>query len=71
MTPERWQQIKAVLEEVDSAPAEQRAGILDRLCQGDPELRRELEPFLAPGDGGGTFIHGLIGQQAASWVRQP
>ncbi|MCX6620912.1 MAG: serine/threonine-protein kinase, partial [Acidobacteria bacterium] len=68
MTPERWQRIKAVLEEVDPAPAADRAGILDRLCADDPELRLEVEPFLSD-DGAGTFIHGVIGVEAASLSR--
>ena len=65
MTPERWQQIKAVLEAVDSAPLAERPGIVDRLCDGDSDLRREVEPFLAE-VGGGTFIKGAISEQAAS-----
>jgi serine/threonine protein kinase/tetratricopeptide (TPR) repeat protein len=68
MTPERWRRIKAVLEEVDSAPAADRASILDRLCDGDPELRREVGPFLSE-DGAGTFIHAVIAEQAASLGR--
>ena len=65
MTPERWQRIKAALEEVDSAAPTDRAGMLDRLREIDPELRQELDPFLSE-QGAGTFIHGLIGEQAAS-----
>jgi serine/threonine protein kinase len=65
MTADLWQRIKAVLEEVDSAPAADRSGILDRLCAGDPELRREVEVFLED-DGHGTFIQGMIREQAAS-----
>ena len=65
MTPERWQRIKDVLEAIDSASAADRATTLDRLCHGDSELRRDVEPFLSDA-GAGTFIHGVIGQQAAS-----
>ena len=65
MTPERWQQIKALLEAVDEAPEADRATTLDHLCKGDPELRREVEPFLVNA-GAGTFLHGVIGEQAAS-----
>ena len=65
MTPERWQQLKNVLEEVDSAPAQERSAVLERLCAGDPDLLREVSPFLAESDSG-TFIRGVIGEQAAS-----
>ena len=64
MTPERWQRINDVLEAIDAAPAADRSKLLDRLCEGDPELRREVEPFLS-GATAGTFLHGVIGEQAA------
>jgi hypothetical protein len=41
MTPERWQQIKGVLQSgLDLAPSE-RAAFLDRACEGDEPLRHE------------------------------
>ncbi len=66
MTPERWQRINEVLEAVDSAPQSGRADILDRLCEGDPDLRSEVESYLVE-TGEGTFLHGVIGEQAASF----
>ncbi|NNF59131.1 MAG: serine/threonine protein kinase, partial [Rhodothermaceae bacterium] len=46
MTPERWQQIAAVLDEVlDLDPAE-RPAALDALCGTDPDLRREVSDML-------------------------
>jgi tetratricopeptide (TPR) repeat protein len=68
MTPERWQQIKTVLEEVDSLPPDERPAALDRLCRDDADLRREVESFLAD-SGGGTFIRNAIGEEAASLDR--
>ncbi len=65
MTPERWQRIKAILEEMETTPDAGRAESLDRLCQGDAELIREVKSFLDESSAG-TFIHGLIGEQAAS-----
>ena len=65
MTPELWQRIKAVLEEVDAASAADRIGILARLSTRDPELRGEVEPYLSE-DGEATFIQNVIGEQAAS-----
>jgi eukaryotic-like serine/threonine-protein kinase len=49
MTPERWQQIKSVLDRVlELAPGE-RSAFLDRACSGDPSLRNEVEELLAGG----------------------
>jgi serine/threonine-protein kinase len=51
MTPERWQQVKAVLASaLERAPKERRA-YLDQACT-EPELRREVESLLAAQDGG-------------------
>src|SRR6476660_2948184 len=54
MTPERWQQIKALLDVVGSMPRPERAAYLERVCAPDPELRREVEKFLAAVDEAGT-----------------
>jgi tetratricopeptide (TPR) repeat protein len=70
MTPERWQRIKAILEEIDIAKEGERETILDRLVEADPELRREVQPFLDDA-GAGTLIHGMIGEQAASFSQTP
>jgi tetratricopeptide (TPR) repeat protein len=64
MTPERWQRIKAALEEVDAAAESKRESVLERLCAGDADLRREVEPFLND-VGEGTFIRDAIGPKSA------
>ena len=47
MTPERWQQIDHLLQQViDVRPAERRAR-LDELCLGDADLRREIESLIS------------------------
>jgi len=47
MTPERWQQVKGVLENVlERAPSE-RAVFLLQACDGDQALRQEVESLLA------------------------
>src|SRR5919197_1314559 len=47
MTPERWQQIKAVLAAaLERAPAE-RAAFLEEACGGDHALRAEVESLIA------------------------
>lgn len=48
MTPERWQQVKAVLDgALERNPAE-RLVYLDEACGRDAELRQEVESLLAP-----------------------
>jgi serine/threonine protein kinase len=47
MTPERWQEIKKVLEVALSLEAAQRGPYLDETCSSDPELRQEVESLLA------------------------
>jgi serine/threonine protein kinase len=51
MTPERWQQIRGVLEEALELPAAQRSAFLQRNCSADPSLRLEVETLLASSPG--------------------
>lgn len=47
MTPERWQQVKRLLESaLDRNPVE-RAALLDNACKDDLSLRREVESLIA------------------------
>jgi serine/threonine protein kinase len=47
MTPERWQQIRNVLERALEMAPEQRSGFLAQACSSDLSLRREVETLLA------------------------
>jgi phage gp37-like protein len=47
MNPERWQQIRDLLEQALELAPEQRAALLDRSCVSDPSLRQEVEVLLA------------------------
>ena len=47
MTPERWQQVKGVLEEALELTADERSAFLDRACLTDHSLRREVESLLS------------------------
>src|SRR5262245_20203446 len=51
MTPERWQQVKAVFGEAIELPAAERAAFLERECAGDAELRSEIESLLTAHEG--------------------
>jgi serine/threonine protein kinase len=50
MTPERWQQIREVLEEAQELEPAQRSAFLDRACWSDESLRQEVEVLLASSD---------------------
>ena len=56
MTPDRWQQVKAVLSDALEREAAARTAFLDDACQGDEELRREVESLLASEAEIGDFI---------------
>ncbi|MGD0414872.1 MAG: serine/threonine-protein kinase [Terriglobales bacterium] len=50
MTPERWQQIRDVLEEAQEREPALRSAFLARACLSDQSLRQEVEVLLASGD---------------------
>jgi eukaryotic-like serine/threonine-protein kinase len=50
MTPERWQQVKGVLEQALALAPEERSAFLDRSCPPDPSLRQEVETLLSSSD---------------------
>jgi serine/threonine protein kinase/Tol biopolymer transport system component/Tfp pilus assembly protein PilF len=56
MTPERWQQIKAVLEEALERDPPERESFLDKACAGDSDLRAEVEALLDSHARSGDFI---------------
>jgi eukaryotic-like serine/threonine-protein kinase len=58
MTPERWQEIRDVLEKaLELAPGE-RSAFLNRACSSDQSLRREVETLLASSDDlRSSFLH--------------
>lgn len=76
MTPERWQQIRVVLDEVLGAQPEQRTALLELGCNGDTALRREIDSLLIGGSGCTEEFLGLpalvatiLGENSAtSWV---
>jgi len=52
MTPERWQQVKGVLQQVLEVDPPARAKFLDQACDGDETLRLEVESLLADENAG-------------------
>jgi tetratricopeptide (TPR) repeat protein len=47
VTPERWQQVKRVFDETSALAGGAQAAVIERLCEGDGELRAEVESLLA------------------------
>jgi serine/threonine protein kinase len=56
VTPQRWQEIEAVFEQAREVPAEQREAFFAQHCNGDEELRREVESLLASDARAGDFM---------------
>ena len=47
MNPERWERVKDLLNEAISVDPAQRQSFLDRACDGDSDLRREVQTLLS------------------------
>jgi eukaryotic-like serine/threonine-protein kinase len=50
MTPERWQQIRGLLEQALELPPGERPAFLMRVCASDASLRQEVDTLLASSD---------------------
>jgi serine/threonine protein kinase/Tfp pilus assembly protein PilF len=56
MTPERWHRIKELFESALERPPEERYAFLDRACDGDEFLRKEVESLITSHEQTGSFI---------------
>jgi serine/threonine protein kinase len=56
MTPERWQEIEAVLQGALDRPPLERSSFLEDVCAGDHELREEADSLISAYDEAGDFI---------------
>lgn len=54
MTPDRWQQVRGVFDQVAALPSAERPAYLDQACSADPDLRREVESLLLSHHEAGT-----------------
>ncbi len=54
MNPERWKQVKLLLDGAIALSPTERQAFLDRSCAGDSELRREVESLLLSHERAGT-----------------
>ena len=65
MTPERWQQVKELFRSGLEHEVEERAAFLDRACDGDDGLRREVESLLASFEESDSIIETPVAWAAA------
>lgn len=56
MTPERWQQIKAVFNSALERPDGERSSFLEEACAGDESLRHDVESLISSHEEQGPFI---------------
>jgi serine/threonine protein kinase len=56
MTPDRWQQAKDILQSLVDCEPHERSARLDRICAGDPELRRQLDILLESHEHAQSFL---------------
>ena len=45
--PDRWSQVEEIYHSAAALPPGERSAFLERACNGDQELRQELESLLA------------------------
>lgn len=68
--PERWRRIEAILDEALELPEEDRLSFLDRVCSGDPELRRDVEALLAADAAAGDFLGASARERSAALLEE-
>ena len=56
MTTSVGRKAQQILQDALDVPEDERAAYLDRTCQGDPNLRREVDSLLAALERAGTFL---------------
>jgi serine/threonine protein kinase/tetratricopeptide (TPR) repeat protein len=70
MTPERWQQIDNLLLRVIHIGAAQRIALLDELCTGDEDLRKEVESLISFQEVAQSFLEVPALEEAADLLCQ-
>jgi eukaryotic-like serine/threonine-protein kinase len=65
MKPERWQQLKQIFQSALERDPAERPAFLNQACDGDAELRREVESLISSHDEAGESIE-MMGAEAAT-----
>jgi non-specific serine/threonine protein kinase/serine/threonine-protein kinase len=68
MTPDQWQQVKALWQAALERAPHQRAAFLAEACAGDGALQREVASLLASYEQAGSFIEAPAVAGAAPWL---
>src|SRR5437588_10010123 len=68
MTPERLQQIEDLYHSALEQDSAERAAFIDSSCNGDEELRHEVESLLASHEQAGDFIEAPVHEVAARLI---
>ncbi len=71
MTPEEWQRIEGVVDQVLELPIGDRSILVARLCGGDAELEDAVTEFLRDCDVAATLYEGLPLTGAADFLESP
>ena len=56
MKPERWEKVESIFHKALEADENRRSSVIEELCAGDAELRREVESLLAHYSDSASFI---------------
>jgi non-specific serine/threonine protein kinase/serine/threonine-protein kinase len=70
MTREEWQRVKEILHDALELPRAGRTEFLDRSCNGNTELRDEVESLLRSHDDAGSFIESSPAAAAPAVARE-
>ena len=66
MTPERWQQVKQILEDTLEQDTAARSAHLASACAGDDDLRRDVESFLTAEQADAFLDQPVVGRPPAA-----
>ena len=70
MTPDRWQRIKSVLQSALELQPHERSSFLDAECDGDDDLRTEVESLIASHEQASHFIEAPAYELMAESLRE-
>src|SRR5262249_53266250 len=70
MTPARWQKIEEIFQSTLDRPMQERETFLNKACDGDETLRREVESLLASDRQPDSKLNDIASGVAAQWVAE-
>ena len=69
MKPEQWQKIKAVFNDARGRTPLERKIFLDKVCDGDTEMRREVESLLSSFENAESFMETPPAEEFADVIK--